>query len=122
MPRFRFSFLIPVLLTAAAIPTHGATTTALTGTFNNSQDNACIQVSLFFYLADCSYGRSRPVIGGQELPWVGPTVNPVYFAPDSPHAVPGYAPKPGDDRIRPAMTGTLTIDGDTSPNDTLVVP
>lgn len=116
MPRFRFSFLIPVLLTAAAIPTHGATTTALTGTFNNSQDNACIQVSLFFYLADCSYGRSRPVIGGQELPWVGPTVNPVYFAPDSPHAVPGYAPKPGDDRIRPAMTGTLTIDDRGTPD------
>jgi hypothetical protein len=41
---------------------------------------------------------------------VGPTVNPVYFAPDSPHAVPGYSPKPGDDRIRPSMSGTMTID------------
>jgi hypothetical protein len=87
-----------------------ATTTALGGTFNNSQDNACIQVSLFYFLADCSYGRSRAVIAGHELPWVGPTVNPVYFAPDSSHAVPGYSPKPGDDRIKPGMTGTLTID------------
>ncbi len=85
-------------------------TTALGGTFNNGQDNACIQVSLFFYLADCSYARSRAEIGGLSLPWVGPTVNPVYFAPDSPHAVPGYTPKPGDDRIKPAMSGTLTID------------
>lgn len=88
----------------------GTVTTPLAGTFNNSQDNACIQVSLFFYLADCSYARSRPVIGDQQLPWVGPTVNPVYFAPDSPHAVPTYTPKPGDDRIKPSLDGTLTID------------
>lgn len=104
-----FTFL---LLAAGVLPPAVAerVTTALSGTFNNGQDNACIQVSLFFYLADCSYARSRPEIGGLALPWVGPTVNPVYFAPDSPHATPAYTPKPGDDRIRPALSGTLTID------------
>lgn len=108
--RRRFALLLLTALALMPCARGGTTATPLSGTFNNSQDNACIQVSLFFYLADCSYGRSRAVIGGQELPWVGPTVNPVYFAPGSPHAVPGYAPKPGDDRIRPAMTGSLTID------------
>ena len=106
---FRGTLLLSglAMITAA----HAATTsTTLAGTFNNSQDNACIHVSLFFYLADCSYGRSRAVIGDHELPWTGPTVNPVYFAPDSPHAVPTYSPKPGDDRIKPSMTGSLTID------------
>jgi hypothetical protein len=111
MPPHRLvSLLAVVALAVTAQGRAGTTTTALNGTFNNSQDNACIQVSLFFYLADCSYGRSRAVIADQALPWVGPTVNPVYFAPDSPHAVPGYSPKPGDDRIKPAMRGTLTID------------
>ncbi len=106
------SLITGILASLALLPAALAatSTTAVAGTFNNSQDNACIQVSLFFYLADCSYGRSRAVIGDQALPWVGPTVNPVYFAPDSPHSVPGYAPKPGDDRIKPAMSGTLTID------------
>jgi len=95
----------------AALVAHGAATrTELTGTFNNGQDNACIQVSLFFYLADCSYARSRPEVGGQALPWVGPTVNPVYFEPGSPNAVPSHAPRPGDDRIRPALDGHLAID------------
>ncbi len=112
------------LLSVALVPlaSAAAKTTTLGGTFNNSQDNACIQVSLFFYLADCSYARSRPEIGGQALPWVGPTVNPVYFAPDSPHAVTSYAPKPGDDRIRPGMTGTLSIDdrGTPDPTDDLI--
>lgn len=107
-----------ILASLATISPVRATTTAtsLAGTLNNSQENACIQVSLFYYLADCSYGRSRAVIGEQRLPWVGPTVNPVYFAPDSPHAVSGYAPKPGDDRIKPAMSGTLTIDNRGTPD------
>lgn len=109
--------LTALLLLAATAPAMAAETrTALAGTFNNGQDNACIHVSLFFYLADCSYARSRASIGGQDLPWVGPTVNPVYFAPDSPHAVPSYSPKPGDDRIRPALSGTLAIDDRGTPD------
>lgn len=103
--------LLTILALAVPGPGRAATrSTQLAGTFNNSQDNACIQVSLFFYLADCSYARSRAEIGGLALPWVGPTVNPVYFAPDSPHAQPGYVPKPGDDRICPTMSGTLNVD------------
>jgi hypothetical protein len=117
-----FASLALAGLTMAGGATAATTSTALAGTFNNSQDNACIQVSLFFYLADCSYGRSRSKVGDQDLPWVGPTVNPVYFAPDSPHAVPGYAPKPGDDRIKPGLSGTLAIDdrGTRDPADDLI--
>lgn len=80
------------------------------GTFNNSQENACIHVSTFFYLADCSYEKSHAEIDGHPLPWVGPTVNPVYYLPGSPHAVPAYRPVPGDDRIAPALEATLSID------------
>ena len=117
MPRFRFSFLIPVLLTAAAIPTHGATThgaDAAPSTTARTTPASRSRCSSTWRTAPT--GAPAPVIGGQELPWVGPTVNPVYFAPDSPHAVPGYAPKPGDDRIKPAMTGTLTIDDRGTPD------
>ncbi|MBM4195561.1 MAG: hypothetical protein FJ197_00485 [Gammaproteobacteria bacterium] len=108
--RFRTVALISALAAMASSTEAATTRTALKGTFNNGQDNACIQVSLFFYLADCSYGRSRAVVGGHELPWVGPTVNPVYYAPDSPQAVPTYTPRVGDERIGPALTAELTVD------------
>ena len=121
-PRHLASPALAALCLLPLATSAGTTSTRLAGTFNNGQDNACIQVSLFFYLADCSYARSRASVGGQELPWVGPTVNPVYFAPDSPHAVPAYIPKPGDDRISPALTGTLAIDdrGTPDPADDLI--
>jgi hypothetical protein len=98
------------------------TATPIEGTFNNSQENACIHVSTFFYLADCFYSRHNEEIMGQELPWTGPTVNPVYYPVDSPHAVPTYVPVPGDDRIAPPMTGELRIDdrGTDAPDDDLI--
>lgn len=105
-----------------------AVETVVSGSFNSSQENACIHVSIFFYLSDCSYTRSRAELAGQALPWVGPTVNPVYYAPGSPHATPDYTPVPGDDRIAPSLGGTLVIDdhgtrdgGDDSIAGTLVV-
>jgi len=96
-----------------------ATTTAVKGIFNNSQENACIHVSTFFYLTDCSYARTNPEVAGQALPWSGPTVNPVYYALGSAHVDPDYTPVPGDDRIAPTLTGTLTIDdqGTVEPSD-----
>ncbi|MBC6946045.1 MAG: hypothetical protein DWB47_11300, partial [Gammaproteobacteria bacterium] len=42
--------------------------TAVQGSFNGSQENACIHVSIFFYLSDCSYARSHAAIAGQDLP------------------------------------------------------
>ncbi len=96
--------------------------TPVEGTFNGSQENACIHVSTFFYLTDCFYSRVNETIMGQSLPWTGPTVNPVYFAIDSEHAVPTYVPVPGDDRIEPPMTGELIIDdqGNDDPADDVV--
>jgi len=88
----------------------GVVQTPVRGSFNAAQENACIHVSIFFYLSDCSYTRAHAVIAGQALPWVGPTVNPVYYAPDSPHASPDYVPVAGDDRIAPALGGTLSVD------------
>lgn len=84
--------------------------TPVAGTFNASQENACIHVSTFFYLTDCSYARTNGSVGGQSLPWTGPTVNPVYYARGSAHAAPTYVPVPGDDRIAPSLEGTLRID------------
>lgn len=93
--------------------------TDVQGTFNNSQENACIHVSTFFYLTDCFYSRHKEEVVGQKLPWTGPTVNPVYFAVGSEHAVPTYEPVVGDDRISPTMHGTLVIDDQNtaSPDD-----
>lgn len=86
------------------------------GTFNKSQENACIHVSTFFFLTDCFYSRQNEQLAGQSLPWTGPTVNPVYYAVDSEHAVPTYLPVPGDDRISPSMSGTVKIDDQGTPD------
>jgi len=94
---------------AAAAPA-ATVTTQVEGTFNEPQENACIHVSLFFYLTDCTYSRSRAEIAGNTLPWTGPTVNPVYYKPGSEQASPNFVPKPGDGRIAPALNGTLVID------------
>ena len=104
------SWLALALSLGAIVPAHTAEiTTPVAGTFNNSQENACIHVTLFMFLADCSYARSFAKVAGQDIPWVGPTVNPVYYAPDSEHAVPEYVPVVGDDRIAPTLEGTLTV-------------
>ncbi|MEZ5566442.1 MAG: hypothetical protein R3F24_13505 [Gammaproteobacteria bacterium] len=109
-----------VLVFAWSVPAvAGTVTTELSGTFNNSQENACIHVSTFFYLTDCFYSRHNKTVAGQELPWSGPTVNPVYYSVTSPHAVPTYVPVPGDDRIAPPLHGTVTVDdhGTSAPDD-----
>lgn len=84
--------------------------TEVQGTFNNSQENACIHVSKFFYLTDCFYSRQNEEVVGQKLPWTGPTVNPVYYPVDSVHVDPTYVPVVGDDRFAPPMEGELIID------------
>lgn len=107
---------------APAIGISREVSTRVSGVFNSSQENACIHVSIFFYLTDCTYARSRAVVGDNTLPWTGPTVNPVYYAVGSEHAVPTYVPVAGDDRISPTMDGTLSIDdhGTRNPADDTV--
>ena len=90
--------------------------TTVSGHLNGTQDNACIHVTSFVFGADCSYARSYPKLGGLELPWVGPTVNPVYFARGSVHADPNYKPKPGDDRIAPTLDGVIAVDNRGTPD------
>ncbi len=104
---YLLTLIVGILAGRAAADT---VTTPVEGTFNESQENACIHVSLFFYLTDCTYSRSRAEMAGNELPWTGPTVNPIYYVPGSEHAAPSYVPGPGDDRIAPALSGTLSID------------
>ena len=93
----------------------GQVATDVQGTFNNSQENACIHVSTFFYLTDCFYSRLNEEIAGQKLTWTGPTVNPVYYPVDSEHADPTYVPELGDDRLAPPMEGSLVIDDNNTP-------
>jgi len=111
-----FASAIVCALAGCAGASGTATTTPVSGIFNNSQENACIHVSTFFYLTDCSYARTNPDVAGQTLPWTGPTVNPVYYALGSAHASPDYTPVPGDDRISPTLEGTLTIDDQGTPD------
>ncbi len=102
------------LLLSSAAP--GAeVATELEGTFNNSQENACIHVSKFFYLTDCFYSRHLEEVVGQKLPWTGPTVNPVYYPVGSKNAVPTYVPEVGDDRFAPPMQATLLINDNGTP-------
>lgn len=93
--------------------------TELEGTFNGSQENGCIRVSLFYYRVDCSYENDHPAIDGIAIPWVGPTVNTVYYRPGSPETRLTHVPAAGDARITPALRGMLMIDdrGTESPDD-----
>jgi hypothetical protein len=103
------AFVTAVTLSFFSLAQAAQKVTSVKGTFNTSQENACIHVSTFFYLTDCFYSRVNEEIIGQKLPWTGPTVNPVYYPVDSEHAVPTYVPVRGDDRFAPPMKGTLTI-------------
>ena len=84
--------------------------TTVSGHLNGTQENACIHMTPFVFGADCTYARSLPELAGAELPWVGPTVNPVYFTKGSVHADPDYIPVPGDDRIAPTLDGVIAVD------------
>ena len=109
----RLISVLPVVfctLAAAGATLAGETSTKLVGQFNNPQENACIHVSLFFFLTDCTYSASRPEMAGNELPWTGPTVNPIYYAPASEGAEPTHEPVVGDGRIAPSLSATLKID------------
>ena len=100
----------------------GSVTTNVEGKFNNSQENNCLHLSKFFYLSDCSYSRLTEELVGNPLPWVGPVSNAVYFEIDSELADPLYVPSAGDARHAPLMTGTVTIDDQSSgdPEDDLI--
>ncbi|CAG0946678.1 hypothetical protein GPROT2_03872 [Gammaproteobacteria bacterium] len=84
--------------------------TPVEGTFNRSQENGCIHISLFWYKVDCSYEHAHGELGGQAIPWVGPTVNTVYYALGSPEALISHVPSPADGRIAPVVSGVVTVD------------
>jgi hypothetical protein len=100
----------------------GKISTTLNGQFNSEQENACIHVSLFFFLTDCTYAANRAEMAGNELPWTGPTVNPIYYELGSAGAKPTYEPEVGDGRISPTLSGSLAIDdgGTPDPLDDLI--
>lgn len=108
--------LLPLLCLLAAAAHAATVTTPVSGQFNNSQENACIHVSTFYYLTDCAYTRLHAEMAGQPVPWTGPTVNPVYYPVDSDDASPRHVPAPGDARIAPAMDGELLIDDRGTPD------
>lgn len=95
--------LVPLTLLAAP-------PARLIGTLNAPQENGCLYVSLFFFRVDCSYSRVRSSWQGREIPWVGPTVNAVYYRRDSAHAGVGSIPEIGDDRVAPAVSASIAID------------
>lgn len=88
----------------------GKISSTLSGRFNNAQENACIHVSLFFFLTDCTYAASRPEMAGNQLPWTGPTVNPIYYEIGSAGAEPTHEPEIDDGRIVPSLSAVLMID------------
>jgi len=104
------NFITALLLSVLCGPLHAApraVTTALVGTFNRPQENGCLHVSRFYYRVDCGYQRATGL--DPPVPWVGPTVNAVYYPRGSPHALPSAVATDGDDRRAPALSATLTV-------------
>jgi hypothetical protein len=116
--------LVSVLMISlgSSLANAGTVTTSVEGYFNRSQENECLHLSKFFYLADCSYGRVTESLRGNTLVWSGPTSNAVYFERESELADPLYVPQAGDERYRPPMTGEITIDDNNTedPADDLI--
>lgn len=69
-------------------------------------ENGCLLVSAFYFGVDCGYTRRDD----PQRPWVGPTLGPVYFAPDDPHGVPTYTPGTDEQPYSPALQGTIAVD------------
>lgn len=108
---------IGVLGAAGAV---GAGTTTLDGQFA-SQENGCLHVAGFYYRVDCGYTdeRKRQNASGARWLWVGPTSNPVYYAPEALEARPSYTPVAGDSRRALWATAQVTVDtgGTATPAD-----
>ncbi len=91
-------------------PLLSATTdTAVSGSLS-AVENGCLLVSAFYYGVDCSYNGQMHGTATRPLPWVGPTLGPVYFAPDDPHGVPSYTPGDHEQAFTPVLNGSLTVD------------
>ena len=73
----------------------GQTTTTLKGTFNNSQENACIHVSKFFYLTDCFYsrmheegaGHAHLYVDGRQVGRLYGRLHDIASLPPGPHEI-----------------------------------
>ena len=85
------------------------TDTAVSGALSPAE-NGCLLVSAFYYGVDCSYTGEMAGTAAKPLPWVGPTLGPVYVAPNDPRGVPSYTPGDNEPAFAPPLTGTLTID------------
>jgi hypothetical protein len=111
--------IVNAALTAAlfnlAAGSAGATvsTSAVSGSLS-AVENTCITVSAFFYGVDCSYDGHIHGTERSPLPWVGPSLGPVFLGPGDPHGVPSYTPGEHEPAFEPPLAGTLRIDdGDT---------
>ena len=80
----------------------------ITGSHGNSE-GACTQISKLFGGFDCTYGGTNAV--GTFAGWAGPSMGGAYFATGSAGDSIAYAPVPGDAKINPAITGSLTVTG-----------
>lgn len=114
--------VMAVLGTPGGLLHAGETVTKVTGYFNSEQENACSLISQFFFLTDCTYARTRAEVAGNKLPWMGPSIGSTYYERSGPAANPAAEPAASDQRIRPSLSGTLTIDdrGTPDPADDLV--
>lgn len=101
---------VVLLLVAVARAFGGVSVQQLASTAMPAVENGCIHVSLFYYKVDCSYSSSRSRAAGVPLPWVGPTIEAVYYPQDVPEALPTHTPRPGDSRVGPALSGVVTLD------------
>jgi hypothetical protein len=90
----------------------------ITGVHSNV-DGGCVGPTPVFSGIDCSYDASSPVIGG--LPWTGPGFAAGYYPTgSSPFDVGGLGtePAPGDGKLAPPVSGTVTIEDNGAACDT----
>lgn len=110
--------LVAVGALAPALPGHAATTSPVISGSSASAENSCAWITMVLALSDCTYSN-RMVDGfSPALQWIGPTFGGAYYTPGSPEALTTYTPVPGDAKIEPAVTGTLTIDDQGTPSGT----
>lgn len=111
------------LMLGLAGPAQSQIQNDITGT-NSDVDMACLGLLYLFTNSACSYNGGNWTAFDPFLGWTGPVVASAYYTVgDSPWdrngvgTDPGQVPEPGDGKLAPPITGTVTIDDQGTPCD-----
>lgn len=110
---FFASLLVLAVALGRSIPVQAAQFDVSIAGSLGSSENSCTQIIPFFTLTGCTYGNDRVSSGG----WVGPELFGAHYGVGTAGDSVTHPFAPGDGRISPALTGTVSIDDNGTPGN-----